>query len=271
MVPTLRHQWRQQEMRVLSNSVNHHNFLKYRGFTLLELLVVVSILSAVAFIAAGTFRGASEQANDGLVRVEMQVIAKAIRQFKQDTGYYPKTGPFDLDNAVGVPHVNLPSDSGSNDTARERWFYSPANFYQLLTATSPLVGTGHQLEAWDPETGRGWRGPYLQGYQDGYLDIRDGINDGTWLGDITGDPLSGNNITDVVGIADPFDFRSVVVGGDTLMDWSTTSGGAERDKWGRPYLFIDLDSGGSVVQMGLISMGADGELGTDDDIKLKLD
>lgn len=213
-----------------------------RGFSLLELLVVVAILAAVAFVAGGTFRGVRERANDQLVRTEMQAIARAIRQFRQDTGYYPKTGPFDL--PAGNP-------------AR---FYSPANFEQLLSPISPLAGTGHQLESWDPETGRGWRGPYLQGYAEGFVDIRDGINSGTPAGNPAGNPLAGNNIPDVAGVADPFEHRAASVGGDTLLDWSATAGGTEREVWGRPYLVFGLDS-----RPWIVSMGPDGDYGTADD------
>jgi prepilin-type N-terminal cleavage/methylation domain-containing protein len=244
-----------------------------QGFTLLELLVVIALIAVTAFIVTGTFRGVSEDANDRLVRVEMQEIAKAIEQFKQDTGYYPKTGPFDLSNYGGaIPYGNLPGYAGGSNSKRDLWFYSPANFYQILSRTSPLVGTGHQLETWDPETNRGWRGPYLKGYAEGYLDIRSGINDETSAGNPSGDPLAGNNITDVEGIADPFEHRAENVSGNTLLDWSATAGGTEREKWGRPYLVFDLDE-----DPWIVSMGPNGQydsidrIPSEDDIVLDID
>ncbi|WP_309400857.1 prepilin-type N-terminal cleavage/methylation domain-containing protein [Cerasicoccus maritimus] len=236
-----------------------------RGFTLLELLVVVSVLAAVAFVATGTYRGVSEDSSDRLVRVEMLEIAKAMRQFKQDTGYYPKTGPFALSTDGGSVNIDdLPARAGSSDTEKTRWFYSPANFDQLMSTNSPLDGTGHQLETWDPDTGRGWRGPYLSGYGEGYVDIRDDINDDpdTAAGDALGDPLLGTTITNVDGIADPFE-HSVTT--NNLLGWSDTVDGAELEKWGRPYLIFSLDD-----QPFLISMGLDGEYGTDDDVRLEI-
>lgn len=259
--------------------------MRNQGFTLLELLVTVAILAATAFIATSTFMGVSEHANDQLVRVEMQEIAKAIRQFKQDTGYYPKTGPFEIDLAdTGAGEVTdacLPSylSSLSNDE-KERWFYSPANFYQLITSTSPLNGTTHQLEKWNSETGRGWRGPYLNGFAEGYLDIRDGIN-GTIGGSPTalagnkaGDPIVGTNIPDVEGIADPFEYRAEKDGGNTLLDWSAThSGGTEREVWGRPYLVFDWDTKPWIMSMGPDGNFENGEYDPDnnkDDIVLNI-
>lgn len=245
-----------------------------QGFTLLELLVVVAILAAVAFVAGGTFLGVREQANDQMVRTEMQEIAKALRRFKQDTGYYPKEGPFGL---IGfgsgmIPDADIRSQkpyAGSDPGARARWFYSPANFYQLLSSASPLAGTGHRLENWDPETGRGWRGPYLGGFKEGFVDIGDEINQ-TW----NGDPLGGGAIPDVDGLADPFELSSRTGGGsavdNTLLDWSMSHrfddlGRRGRERWGRPYLYLRKGAHGPRF---LISMGPDGEYGTDDDVEL---
>ncbi|WP_309386443.1 prepilin-type N-terminal cleavage/methylation domain-containing protein [Cerasicoccus frondis] len=248
--------------------VNQHNSreaLAPRGFTLLELLVVVSVLAAVAFIATGAYRGISEDSSDRLVRVEMLEIAKAIQQFKHDTGYYPKTGPFALSTDGGSVVIdNLPAHAGSNDTEKTRWFYSPANFEQLMTTVSPLDSSGHQLATWNPETGRGWRGPYLTGYGEGYVDIRDDINDDpdTAAGDALGDPLLGTTITNVDGIADPFEHS---VTANNLLGWSSTVDGDELAKWGRPYLVFGLNG-----QPFLISMGLDGEYDTEDDVRLDI-
>jgi prepilin-type N-terminal cleavage/methylation domain-containing protein len=227
------------------------------GFTLIELLVVISILAAVAFIAGGAMSGVREQSAEQLVRSEMQQIAAAIRQFRQDTGYYPKTGPFALGGVV------QPSNAPAGPAALALWFYSPANFYQLFENPLPAA---NPLASWDAETGRGWRGPYLQGFAEGFVDIRSGINNGTPAGYSAGDPLGGSNIPDVEGIADPFEHRPVIESGDTLLDWSAGPGGVERQVWGRPYLLFDLDS-----KPRLISMGPDGVYGNGDDIELRIE
>ena len=238
------------------------------GLTLLEMLVTISILAAVSFISTVTYSKTHQEANDRLVRAEMMAIGQALRKFKQDTGYYPKTGFFDLTSSGGVvPYANLPSHSGATIAAQDRWFYSPANLWQLRTRMSPLAGTTHQLEGWDPETGRGWRGPYLTGFVDGFVDIRDGINNGDADGAPGGDPLAGINIEDVNGLADPFEARTELASsGDTLLDWSNTPGGTERRTWGRPYLIFDLKT-----KPYIISLGPDGDYGTIDDIKLDVE
>ena len=241
-----------------------------RGFSLLELLVIIAVLASIAFLATGTFQGVSESANDGLVHSEMQEIAKAIRQFRQDTGYYPKQGPFDLapPNGIGaVPIGNLPAHAGGTNAERVRWFQSPANHYQLLDTVSPLNGTNHLLEDWNPDTGRGWRGGYLKGFAEGHVDIRDDINPA--VNGAGGDPLAGNNIPDVDGLADPFEQRAEDMGGgNTLLDWSATPrpGRNEREAWGRPYLVFGLGAAPWIV-----SMGPDGDYNNGDDIVLDIE
>jgi prepilin-type N-terminal cleavage/methylation domain-containing protein len=236
-----------------------------QGFTLLEMLVVVSLLAAVAFIGAGTFRGVLRSTEEQLVYAEMQQIAEAIRRFRQDTGYYPKEGPFGLDPSLCDPPsgctgevIDLPDWASPS---RELWFKSPANFYQLLSTESPLAGTGNQLENWSAETGRGWRGPYLTGFRE-YVDIGSGINAGA-----DGNPLGGVGIPDVDGIADPFEYGpETVSGGSTLLDWSRTPRPerVEMGRWGRPYLFF-------ANTRELVSMGLDGEYHTSDDIVLSIE
>ncbi|HID46343.1 MAG TPA: prepilin-type N-terminal cleavage/methylation domain-containing protein [Chromatiaceae bacterium] len=243
------------------------------GLTLLELMVVIAVLVAVAALASGSLFGTLEVSREKLTEPEMMAIAEAVRQFKKDTGYYPKQGPFNLNTAGGeIALASLPEESGGTNAEKTRWFYSPANFYQLTRAVSPLAGTGHMLENWRSEAARGWRGPYLKGFTDGYVDIRDGINDGTPDGNAAGNPLTGNNIPDVPGVADPFQFRPEPVGGGTLMDWAETPRLPsppgrlyEKVTWGRPYLLFGLDA-----QPLVVCMGPDGEYNTADDIFLDI-
>ncbi|WP_306549286.1 type II secretion system protein [Desulfobulbus sp.] len=232
------------------------------GFTLLELLVVIAILAAISFIAAGTYRGVGQHADERLVRAEMQQIAKALRQFKQDTGYFPREGVFKLEDDGGsVKPASLPVHTGTDD----EWFYSPANLHQLLATTSPLAGSGHQLTTWDEETGRGWRGPYLIGFSDGRVNIGYALNpiDPDGADTVAGDPTTGDPVN-VVGVADPFE-HGVVNG---KFGWDSVSAG---EPWGRPYLFFQTAA--SPAHWQLVSMGPDGEYdqGGDDDIVLPIE
>jgi general secretion pathway protein G len=104
------------------------------GFTLLELLVVVSILAAVAGIATSAVGGYHERAREELVHVEMNNIADAIYKFQTDTGYFPKTGVYPDSNTS----LSDRSDLG-------------------FLFKKPDVG-----QVWSPENPIGWNGPYMQ-------------------------------------------------------------------------------------------------------------
>ncbi len=252
------------------------------GFSLIELLVVVAVLAAVSFIAAGAMTGVSEHADEQLVYAEMQEIAQAIRRFKQDTGYYPKEGVFGLFDAATNPAGTVSdgaiqgvgSYTGATAAERADWFNSPANFYQLLNGpllTNPPAG----LDVWNPETARGWRpGGYVQGIRDGYVDVssnHDNVADGSYTG-----------IADVVGVADPFEAKAISGGGSgvdgTILDWSRDNRDGDRvdvERWGRPYLY-EIDTTISPVSVKLISYGPNGKKNdpsdpdSNDDIELTI-
>lgn len=266
-------------------------FRSHTGFTLLELLVVVSILAAVALVASGAYWHVNDDVNEQLVHAEMQEIAAAIKRFKQDTGYYPKEGPFNLQvNGGAIDYDDLPNWAGNPNEAvnatedqKRRWFESPANFYQLLTNESPLEKSENTLREWNPETGRGWRGPYLQGFRDGYVDISAEINGKDYTHWHDSDPAvitsTGHGVTDVPGLADPFEAKYEIENDDdvdgTVLDWSNIRRRAQgedseinrniHEYWGRPYLFfqgVEVDGSGpydfSGTRSFLISFGPNG-------------
>lgn len=248
------------------------------GFTVLELLVVVIILIAVAFVAGGSMDGVEREAQARIVRAEMLEISRAIKQFKADTGYYPGEGPFALLENLNAPgDYNCADDQAASpgavdidSVASRAWFESPANFTQLLE--QPELCAGHNLAMlaqWDPNTGRGWRGPYLQDNGEGFVVVGDDVNpdQGYELGDPA--TIAVASVLDVNGVADPFEAREA--GG--LLTWGEAPGATQREAWGRPYLiFLNNYLVGGVTESLLhprvVSMGPDGIYAGCDDINL---
>jgi prepilin-type N-terminal cleavage/methylation domain-containing protein len=168
------------------------NAVKQQGFTLLELLVVVSILAALAFTTATSLQGVDQTVDAQLERTELAEVAKAVRQFRADTGYFPKEGPFDIQSstlpagcqddyedltATVHPAAALSYEdfNGSGNCDNNLlWFYHAANLSQL-TGVANVAGTmGARMEAvmpWNALAGRGWRGPYLDASAEGYVDM----------------------------------------------------------------------------------------------------
>lgn len=116
---------------------------KQQGFTLIELLVVVSILAALAGLASVAMNGYQQESEETITRVEMQRISNAIRRFKVDTGYWPKT---ETKNGTKL---------GVNDSIIDYAATDAANFNFLFS--KPDV----DMPDWNPEYAIGWHGPYI--------------------------------------------------------------------------------------------------------------
>jgi len=95
------------------------------GFTLLELLIVVSIMAIIAGMSLMSYGNTRSDSEDQAVRVEMEQLRLAVMHyFKDQNGYV-------------------------NDSAN---IQSPADI-DFLTNLSP---------SWDVDYRKGWRGPYIK-------------------------------------------------------------------------------------------------------------
>lgn len=59
------------------------------GFTLIEMLIVVSIISIMALIVIPRINGATRRGREAALMANLQVMRRAIMQFQNDTGCYP--------------------------------------------------------------------------------------------------------------------------------------------------------------------------------------
>lgn len=64
---------------------------KRKGFTLIEVLVVIMILGMMASIVVPRVMGRAEQAKVEKAKIQMQALANALETFKFDNGFYPST------------------------------------------------------------------------------------------------------------------------------------------------------------------------------------
>ena len=61
------------------------------GFSLLEMLIVVSIILVIATIAVPKFSSAGDKANKAKIQADLRTISNAAAVYQFDTGAYPDT------------------------------------------------------------------------------------------------------------------------------------------------------------------------------------
>ncbi len=208
--------------------------LKQQGFTLLELLLVLSLLAMLATLAVSSMEHTGEAVTDPIARAEMQAIRQALLQFKQDTGYLPNAGEYACANIIkpmNKTHVDA--------VLWQDWCAHPANFWMLFEKPDVKEST---VEDWNKDTARGWRGPYLTQVGDGWLDLPLGYPDAN----ASAVPV----LPKVRAVADPLQLSS-----KTLLWHPSEAGDADR-RWGRPYLFMDSHD---ATKARLVWTGRDGQ------------
>lgn len=83
---------------------------RLRGFTLVELLVTISILAILMTIALISFGNIQRGARDGRRKSDISNIQSALEQYHADQGAYPSTITFDspLTNQDGIIYPTPP-------------------------------------------------------------------------------------------------------------------------------------------------------------------
>jgi general secretion pathway protein G len=62
-----------------------------KGFTLIELMIVIIILGLLASLIMPNIMAKSEEAKEKLICVQMKNISETLKMFKMDNGTYPTT------------------------------------------------------------------------------------------------------------------------------------------------------------------------------------
>lgn len=225
-----------------------------RGFTMLELMVVVAILAVIAGSAVMAFRGIDSDASIQTAKAEMRQIGEAIDAYLADMNEIPEPGTLPVPLGIWQKEIEIGG------------YRHPVDISFLLANPEPLPdpddSTLQRKNAWNSDYRRGWRGPYIKGIKLFYVDIGDGIkHDGT---DGSGNPgapniVNSSVINNILALPDKFDSFSVSPGverspkacNDTecIYEWQSQidrfnpndHAGNRITKFGRPYLLLDLD------------------------------
>ncbi len=120
-----------------------------KGFTLLELLVVVAIIAIIAGAVVSSYEGLADDSRTKMALNNMAEIRSAFQKFRQDMLVLPKEG------VIHSTNVTLPASTNAS------WFDDSSNFHQIFNKpVDKTIST-----RWDniPGKSRAWRGPYCTG------------------------------------------------------------------------------------------------------------
>ena len=88
-----------------------------KGFTLVELLIVIIIIAVLAAIAIPKFSSSSQRSKESSLRANLKLVRNAIDLFRADTGAYPA-------NMAGLttsPTSGLNASAGTCTIAATDW------------------------------------------------------------------------------------------------------------------------------------------------------
>ncbi|MBV8489401.1 MAG: prepilin-type N-terminal cleavage/methylation domain-containing protein [Candidatus Eremiobacteraeota bacterium] len=109
----------------------HADLCKQKGFTLIEMMIVVSIIAILASILVPNFVRARAQAQTAGCEANLKEIATALELYETDNDRYPASGTVDSSNASLQPYLKqVPVDPVAG----------PASYYSY-TVTNPTAST----------------------------------------------------------------------------------------------------------------------------------
>jgi general secretion pathway protein G len=89
---------------------------RQRGFTLLELMIVVGIIAIIASLALPYYRGAKKKAQEAVLKEDLWILRDVIDQYFADKGRYPS----DLETLVAEGYLkDIPKDPFTE--SRDTW------------------------------------------------------------------------------------------------------------------------------------------------------
>ena len=124
-----------------------------RGFTIVELLIVIVVIAILAAISIVAYTGIQQRARDSERKADLAAIAKAVELYKADNGHYPPAASGGWCTQLSHPSIpqlrtalsqymgSIPEDPLYNDTYQD-YFYrnNSGNSYGLY---AQLEGDGN--------------------------------------------------------------------------------------------------------------------------------
>ncbi len=110
-----------------------------KGFTLIELMVVIAIIAFLSSVVLASLRDARDRANVLKFKAEMNQLIKAIEIYKTDTGNYP----YEITNSITTNNFNSTTRNNGIETSSDTPSLTTllSKYIQKLPTLSPIENT----------------------------------------------------------------------------------------------------------------------------------
>lgn len=122
---------------------------KNKGFTLVELLVVLSILALLLTLAVPKYFTSIEKAKDATLKQDLNTLRESLDKYYADNGKYPNT----LEDLVEHKYIRkLPVDPITEKTTT--WIFIPpeppleGDIYDIHSGSKAVAKDGTRYEDW---------------------------------------------------------------------------------------------------------------------------
>ena len=200
-----------------------------KGFTLVELLVVIALISAVAAIAVPRMMSLAVKAKEEAARADMRVIRDAF--LDEEGGYLRDMGSIAGFSASTLRIANLLIATNVYGVVKRGNRYYEERVDDIGNFSTSIKGVAPPQEwiEWNEEAHRGWRGPYVKKTIGAFpaAQARRFADDATFRERGFYPDAGGHGL----GIA-----NDLASGRDDCSVYGFPGEGALMDPWGNPYI-----------------------------------
>lgn len=122
-----------------------------RGFTLIEMLIVIVVIAILALIVIPRLLSAGQKAKEAALKGDLHMLRNAVQQFEADCGDYPAALDQLMSQPMGDPQGNAPKGGNGIALDTDKWQGPYLRTVDGDLPKDPFTGTADWK--YGPETG----------------------------------------------------------------------------------------------------------------------